>query len=384
MLKSLLQTVTLPDGEQVTVSTAPEAWWTQQNASGYVNPAHIAPDPKNPRRRMGGARLAELNESIKARGVRQQLIVTPRSLAPWAQVAPEHANRFFIAVSGHRRHNGATLAGIGAVPIKVVIYKSEKDHRMDMSLLNKGQDDLTPLEEGYEIVELQRLEWTTNELASAFGLAKPQMYARMYLTRLHPDIQAMLDSELPRKQRLLPTLGGVIGGLKTPTPDELEEKFLEFKDVVRRSEIMSVRKFDDMSADDLRFTLQKLYLEVIRRRSMSANQATDLIRDGTLRFRSAQGAGGRPTQRYQPKRRKEIINSLLNEVNGSMAVQWPPQELRRIFELSPREEIDSFAKRIRMVARIFTGLATTLEQLRDEKKPLHPDVAKYMTKKALV
>jgi hypothetical protein len=64
-----------------------------------------------------------------------------------------------VNVSGHRRQKCALDAGIGAVPVKVVIFQSEKEYRMEMSLLNKGQDDLTPLEEGYEIVRLRDLGW---------------------------------------------------------------------------------------------------------------------------------------------------------------------------------------------------------------------------------
>lgn len=376
-----LKTVVLPDGDKVTVSIVPEDWWTKHNASGYVSPNTIAPDPKNPRRHISPARQVELNESIKTRGVRQQLIVTPRHLAPWASVLPEQEHCFFLAVSGHRRRHGAMEASLGAVPIKVAVYKSEKDHRMDMSLLNKGQDDLSPLEEGYEIVTLQDLGWKVDDLSKSFGLAVPQLYGRMHLTKLHPDIQAMLDPELPRERRLAVTLGGFLGGVKVPTVDELEELFVNLSPSVKREEITTDVELEKADENGLRFLLQKLLLAVIRRRNLSSDQAVEFIRDRTLQLKAHHGAAAKKPQRFQPQRRKDILESLIKEVTGSVVVDWPPQEIRRIFELSSREEVEEFMQSMQRAGQIFITLAEILVKIRDEKKPSHPDVIRLMERK---
>src|SRR4051812_44187307 len=92
---SSLRSVTLPDGMEVTVSDLPQDWWTARGVSGYIDPKRLAPDPKNPRRTMSPVRQAELEASIAARGVRQALVITPRSLVPWAQVEPEDEGAFF-------------------------------------------------------------------------------------------------------------------------------------------------------------------------------------------------------------------------------------------------------------------------------------------------
>src|SRR3989338_5496241 len=163
------RSVILPSEERVTVSDTPQKWWTANNSTGFVDPHCIAPDPKNPRKRMSPIRLAELKESITARGVRDPLVVTPSKCAPWVQVAPEHEGCFFLAVSGHRRRECALDVRLGAVPIRVAVYPSEMEHRLDVSLLNKEREDLEPLDECWELVELRKLGWKVDSLCRSHG-----------------------------------------------------------------------------------------------------------------------------------------------------------------------------------------------------------------------
>jgi ParB-like chromosome segregation protein Spo0J len=234
MTKLKLREVRLPGGDVVHVSDSPEGWWNKANASGFVDPHQIAPDPRNPRRVMNPARRVELEESIAANGVRQALVLTPKHMAPWAQVAKEHTDCYFLDVSGHRRREASINKSVGAVPVMIRIYPDEKAHRMDVSLLNKGQDDLSALEEGHEILMLQELGWKVNELCASFGYQAPQLYDRIHLTRLAPDIQQLLDPDLPRKKRLGVTLGGKLGGIPAPTADELEEACENYGKTVAR------------------------------------------------------------------------------------------------------------------------------------------------------
>lgn len=374
MSKPMVETVTLPDGTEATVTDRPEAWWTSQKASGYVRPSMLAPDPRQPRQSMDPERLAALHRSIAQSGVRETLVVTPLHLTPWADVEEQYKGCFFLIVSGHRRWNGTNLAEIGAIPIEVRIYKSRRDHHLDRSLLNKGRDDLTELDEGYEILNLREDGWKIDELTAHFGIAVPQLYNRINLTKLHPDIQQML---LPvpgeRKKKPLPTtVAGILGGVKTPTSDELETLFEDLGE--HSNHKRTEESFDGLDDDARRFELQRLLLGVVKRRNLSSEQAVEFIREQTLQLKASQGASGRKTQRYQPKRRKEILSNLLKDVTGSVVMDWTPTEFRRIFELASREEVAVYVKRLGVTAELLHGLCKVLAEIRDEKKEVSPEV----------
>ena len=147
--------------------------------------------------------------------------------------------------------------------MKVVIYKSEKDHRLDASLLNANREDLSELERGWECVGLREIGWKIDELSSHFGLAVPQLYGRMNLTRLHPDIQVLLDPRILRRRRLSVTVGGILGGIKPPTPDELDEAHETLTDVAGIELAVSSEEIGDLDDDGRRFSLQKLLLTII-------------------------------------------------------------------------------------------------------------------------
>lgn len=384
MPRDLSHTVVLPDGEKVTVSRTPQPWWTRSNVSGYLDPRDIAPDLANPRKYMSPSRREELRESIRARGVRQQLVVTPISMAPWIRVAPEHEGRFFANVSGHRRQDGAIEAKIYAVPVKVVVFDSEKSHRMEMSLLNKGQDDLTPLEEGYEIVSLRALGWKIQELCDSFGHKLPQLYELIHLTRLHRDLQALLDPDLPRQSRLCKNTAGHLGGVKAPTADELLEFFETIADVMTREDAgVTVVAPSKLSPDDRRFAMQKMLFAVIRKRKLSAVQAVEFIRDHKLKLSASNGGHSHKAERYQPRRRKDLLETLVRQVTGSLVAGWPQGELRRVFGNDPHEEVERYVEFLKKGADVFGALIRELEAIKAIKKPTRPEVLQLLQRQKM-
>ncbi|MDE2071183.1 MAG: ParB N-terminal domain-containing protein [Patescibacteria group bacterium] len=381
------RSITLPGGDVVSVSDDPEEWWSKHNATGFVDPHYIAPDPKNPRRRLNPARQKELEESIKARGVRQALILTPRHCAPWAPVEPQYKKCFFLAVGGHRRRAGSIATQIGAVPVMVKIYPSEKEHRMDVSLLNKGQDDLTPLEEGEEMMSLQSLGWKVEELCEAFGYATPQLYDRMHLTKLDPRLQKWLDPELPRRQRIPITLGGTLGGIPVPTLEELVEVYDGLNDTVRilkTDEYVPAEKLEDLDQKGRRFALQRLLFAVIQRRNLPSPRAIEFIRDRKLKLAGGKSAGGRPTQRYRPNRRKDVLDTVIKEISSSLVVDWPEAEWQRIFGLAPREEVEDYMKKVQNAQKTLTMWESILGRIRDSKKATRPEVLEILQRKKAV
>jgi hypothetical protein len=71
----------------------------------------------------------------------------------------------------------------------------------------------------------------------AFGYKhEPQLYELIYLTRLHPDLQALLDPELPKERRLGKNTAGHLGAVKEPTPEELNDFFEEISEIMTREE----------------------------------------------------------------------------------------------------------------------------------------------------
>lgn len=362
--------VTLPNGEIVTVSASQEEWWTLNGGTGYLHPSLIAPDPAQPRKAMNPNKLAELHGSIATVGVRESITVTPRSLAPWASVEAKHEGAFFLIVSGHRRWNGASLAELKAVPVKVNIYASAKEHYLDGSLLNAGREDLSPIEEGWELVRLREQGWKIDALAKMFGMSLPQLYGRMNLTKLHPNIQKLLDPELPPKQRLSTTVGGMLGGVAAPTMEQLEKLCEEHQAAAKQVGALP----EELDDDERRFHLQQVLLCVIQMRGLNSTRAIEFIRDRTLKLKGGGTHAGAKTERYQPQRRKDILENLLKEVNGTVIMDWPPTEFRRIFEYASYEDIDAIMKKLQAASEFLGGLSGILLKLRDEKKPTRPEV----------
>lgn len=377
MDRPCVETVLLPNGNKVSVSNIPEEWWESSDGAGYVSPDMLAPDPKQPRRTMDPVRLAELQKSVATSGVCETIVVTPLKFAPWAKVEAKYKDRFFLIVSGHRRWTSAELASLKAVPIDVRIYRSAKEHHLERSLLNKNHDGLTELDVGYEIVELKKDGWKVHELSEKFGMAVPQLYNRINLTRLHPDIQELLQPHEGRHRKtMLPiTTAGALGNVSSPKPEELEKVYDDLghtKDIYGES--LRGRDFTYLDEDERRFELQKLLLSVIQARSLGTTRAVEFIRDRVLRLSAAHAAGGRKTERYQPRRRKEVLRNLIGDVTGSVVMDWPPAELRRVFELASREEVDAFVTSLHEAAAFLNGLEQILSSIRDGKKEMSAEV----------
>ncbi len=88
--------------------------------------------------------------------------------------------------------------------------------------------------------------------------------------------------------------------------------------------------------------------------------------------------GGAPTERYQPRRRKEVIESLFSSFNGSVIIDWKQEDWRRVFELSTQQEVDSFLLRFNMMQSKLAGMISTLEHIRSTKKAISPEVLALM------
>jgi ParB family chromosome partitioning protein len=94
----------------------------------------IQPNSRQPRRTFDQARLAELAESIRTRGVLQPIVVTPL------------AGGTFELVAGERRLRAAQMVELPTIP--ALVRETDDWERLDLALAeNMARVDLNPIEE---------------------------------------------------------------------------------------------------------------------------------------------------------------------------------------------------------------------------------------------
>lgn len=169
----------------------------------------VDPHPYNPRRDVGD--VTELADSIRAHGVRQNLLVVPqqtcqcnpRATAGWMNtielgepydVWDERcgacsAPRRFTVVIGHRRLAAARLAGQETIPA-VIDYDLDSAGQLELMLLeNLQRVDLTPVEEAKGYQDLLDLGHTTAHIAKTTGRSTGTITGRLKLLKMAPAAQ---------------------------------------------------------------------------------------------------------------------------------------------------------------------------------------------------
>lgn len=151
----------------------------------------LTPSPLNPRKTFEEEEIAELADSIRERGVLQNLVAEPADGAGMHRI-----------VAGERRYRAiARLVAAGdwdenaaIIPVRIETG-AESELRVLALLENTQRKDLPPLEEARAYADLMALDpdrWTTSALAK--GVAKTQRYVqkRLRLLELSPKVQAAL------------------------------------------------------------------------------------------------------------------------------------------------------------------------------------------------
>lgn len=137
--------------------------------------ALIDPNPANPRRDVGD--VGELADSIRAQGIRQNLLVVP---------APE--GRFTLVI-GHRRLAAAKLAGLERVPA-VVAELDEREQRELMLVENSQRTDLTVVEEADGYQGLLDLGSSVEEAARKTGRSVSLVRRRLKVAAIDDDVRS--------------------------------------------------------------------------------------------------------------------------------------------------------------------------------------------------
>lgn len=138
----------------------------------------LDPHPANPRRDLGDR--SELVESIRAHGVRQNLLVVPH---------PTEPGRYLIVI-GHRRCAGAREAGLTHVPAVVDTTLDEAAQRELMLLENIQRSDLTPVEEADGYQGLLDLGVDVDQIATRTGRSVTTVRSRLRLVSLPEPARA--------------------------------------------------------------------------------------------------------------------------------------------------------------------------------------------------
>lgn len=138
--------------------------------------------PLNPRKYFDPVKLAELTESVKAKGIITPLIVRP------------NASGFEIG-AGHRRYKAATAAGLADAPC-IVRPMDDAAFIEVLVIENEQRHDLGPLEEaeGYRLL-MTKAGYTVDKIAERVGMSVKYVYDRVKLLQLIPEAQQLVRDE---------------------------------------------------------------------------------------------------------------------------------------------------------------------------------------------
>lgn len=147
---------------------------------------HLEPNPRNPRKTFGEKDLADLTESLKAKGIVQPILVRP--------AAGKH-DRFEI-IAGERRWRAAQKAGLHEAPI--IIRDVTDQEALELAIIeNVQRADLNPIEEamGYDQLTAE-FNYSQGELAKVIGKSRSHVANTMRLLKLPNSVKDYLAEGL--------------------------------------------------------------------------------------------------------------------------------------------------------------------------------------------
>src|SRR5207244_1594611 len=150
--------------------------------------ADVQPNPDQPRKHFPPDKLAELADSIKARGLLQPIIV-------------RRVESGYQLLAGERRFRAAQLAGLDKLPALI----RAADDPLEVALIeNLQREDLSPLEEAEGLALLiERHGYSHREVAELLGKSRPYVSNTLALTRLPDAVKADLRRDGPGVSREL-------------------------------------------------------------------------------------------------------------------------------------------------------------------------------------
>src|SRR5215213_9958645 len=146
-----------------------------------IPPDLIQPNARQPRRTFEQARLAELAESIRQRGVLQPIVVRPL------------AGGCFELVAGERRLRAAQMVELETIP--ALVRNTEDWERLDLALAeNMARVDLNPIEEARACAMLvDDLGLTKQEVARRVGRSRVAISNLIRLLELPEEALELIE-----------------------------------------------------------------------------------------------------------------------------------------------------------------------------------------------
>lgn len=147
-----------------------------------IPPELIQPNARQPRRTFDQARLAELAESIRTRGVLQPIVVRPL------------AGGSFELIAGERRLRAAQMVKLETVP--ALVRDTEDWERLDLALAeNMARVDLNPVEEARACAMLvDDLGLTKQEVGRRVGRSRVAISNLVRLLDLPEDALELIET----------------------------------------------------------------------------------------------------------------------------------------------------------------------------------------------
>ncbi len=135
----------------------------------YIQIDKLHPHPDNPRKDLGD--LSELADSIKAKGVMQNLTVVPR------------ANGGYTIIIGHRRTAAAKLAGLTELPC-IIADLTPREQVLIMMTENMQRSDLTVYEQATCMQTMMELGESVESISEQTGFSKTTVRRRLDIAKL--------------------------------------------------------------------------------------------------------------------------------------------------------------------------------------------------------
>ena len=140
--------------------------------------SQLIPNPHNPRRDVGD--VTELADSIRAQGIKQELLVTP--------AGDRDGRPMYRVVIGHRRLAAARLAGRDMVPCRIEELTPREEREL-MLVENTQRMDLTPLEEADGYQGLLDLGVKVKEMAERTGRSMRLVRGRLKIASIPRSVR---------------------------------------------------------------------------------------------------------------------------------------------------------------------------------------------------
>lgn len=144
----------------------------------------LEPNRFQPRSHFDSSDLDGLADSIRAQGVVQPIVVTPKG---------DEEPRTYTIVAGERRWRAAQKAGLDEVPV-VVREIADDQQLLEMALVeNVQRADLNPVEEAEAYRTLaESFELSQEQIATRVGKGRTTVTNLLRLLRLPPEVQDLL------------------------------------------------------------------------------------------------------------------------------------------------------------------------------------------------